>query len=128
MTFTTGTNSGWHHHPGVILVLVKSGTVTVHDENCQTTAYTAGQGYLLGRPSPDIDALELLLRDWRQRRALADPESRMPVRRSVLAKRPASLHDAVGGRHDGCLSIASNRPEARSESKTIHRSARRRRR
>ena len=51
VTFTTGTDSGWHHHPGVILVLVKSGTVTVHDENCQTKAYSAGQAFIEGGPS-----------------------------------------------------------------------------
>ena len=52
VTFTTGTHSGWHHHPGIILVLVKSGTVTVHDENCQTTAYTAGQAFIEGGTEP----------------------------------------------------------------------------
>jgi quercetin dioxygenase-like cupin family protein len=52
VTFATGTNSGWHHHPGVILVLVKAGTVTVHDENCQTTAYSAGHAFIEGGTEP----------------------------------------------------------------------------
>jgi quercetin dioxygenase-like cupin family protein len=52
VTFATGTDSGWHHHPGVILVLVKAGTVTVHDENCQTTAYSAGHAFIEGGTAP----------------------------------------------------------------------------
>lgn len=52
VTFAAGTNSGWHHHPGVILVLVKSGTVTVHDEDCQTKAYSAGQAFIEGGTEP----------------------------------------------------------------------------
>jgi quercetin dioxygenase-like cupin family protein len=52
VTFAPGATSGWHHHPGVILVLVKSGTVTVHDENCQTKSYTAGQAFIEGGTEP----------------------------------------------------------------------------
>ena len=52
VTFAPGATSGWHHHPGVILVLVKSGTVTVHDENCQTTTYAAGQAFIEGGTEP----------------------------------------------------------------------------
>ncbi len=52
VTFAAGTNSGWHHHPGVILVLVKSGTVTVHDENCQTKSYSAQQAFIEGGTEP----------------------------------------------------------------------------
>jgi quercetin dioxygenase-like cupin family protein len=52
VTFAPGTNSGWHHHPGVILVLVKAGTVTVWDPNCQTTSYSAGQAFIEGGTEP----------------------------------------------------------------------------
>jgi quercetin dioxygenase-like cupin family protein len=52
VTFAPGAYSGWHHHPGVILVLVKSGTVTVHDENCQTKSYSAGQAFIEGGSEP----------------------------------------------------------------------------
>lgn len=52
VTFAPGAYSGWHHHPGVILVLVKTGTVTVHDENCQTTSYSAGQAFIEGGTEP----------------------------------------------------------------------------
>ena len=52
VTFAPGAYSGWHHHPGVILVLVKSGTVTLWDENCQKTAYSAGQVFIEGGTEP----------------------------------------------------------------------------
>jgi quercetin dioxygenase-like cupin family protein len=52
VTFAPGAYSGWHHHPGVILVLVKSGTVTLWDENCQKTAYSAGQVFIEGGIEP----------------------------------------------------------------------------
>ncbi|MBA2531304.1 MAG: hypothetical protein H0V23_04255 [Nocardioidaceae bacterium] len=34
--------SGWHHHPGIVIVAVKSGRVTVRDENCDKTRYGIG--------------------------------------------------------------------------------------
>jgi quercetin dioxygenase-like cupin family protein len=52
VTFAPGAYSGWHHHPGVILVLVKTGVVTVWDENCQTTTYNAGQAFIEGGTEP----------------------------------------------------------------------------
>src|SRR3712207_7289969 len=39
-----GGSSGWHHHPGVALVSVKSGAVTLYDEKCKKTVYKAGEG------------------------------------------------------------------------------------
>ena len=35
-------SSGWHHHPGIVIVAVKSGRVTVRDENCDKTRYGIG--------------------------------------------------------------------------------------
>src|SRR2546421_5165220 len=29
--------SGWHYHPGFVLVIVQSGQLTLHDGNCHTT-------------------------------------------------------------------------------------------
>lgn len=46
VTFLPHAFSGWHHHPGVILVLVKSGHVTTHDENCQTKTYGPGEAFV----------------------------------------------------------------------------------
>jgi quercetin dioxygenase-like cupin family protein len=46
VTFPPLGTSGWHHHPGVILVLVKSGQVVVHDANCQTRTYGPNQAFV----------------------------------------------------------------------------------
>src|SRR2546428_9335150 len=29
--------SGWHYHPGFVMVIVQSGQLTLHEANCQTT-------------------------------------------------------------------------------------------
>jgi quercetin dioxygenase-like cupin family protein len=52
VTFGPGATSGWHHHPGVILVLVKSGRVTTHDEDCQTKTYGAGEAFVESGDTP----------------------------------------------------------------------------
>jgi quercetin dioxygenase-like cupin family protein len=52
VSFVPHAYSGWHHHPGFILVLVKSGQVTVHDENCQTKTYSAGESFVEGGSAP----------------------------------------------------------------------------
>jgi quercetin dioxygenase-like cupin family protein len=31
--------SGWHHHPGIVIVAIKKGTLTVVDANCNETTY-----------------------------------------------------------------------------------------
>lgn len=58
LTFAPGTNSGWHHHPGIIWVLVEQGQVTITDENCQTTTYSAGQVFLEGGDEPMLASNE----------------------------------------------------------------------
>jgi quercetin dioxygenase-like cupin family protein len=35
-------SSGWHAHPGVLLVTVASGSETFYDEHCSATVHTAG--------------------------------------------------------------------------------------
>lgn len=44
-----GGSTGWHHHPGVVLVAVASGTATEYDENCRPTVVQAGQGFFESR-------------------------------------------------------------------------------
>jgi len=39
ITFEPGSYSGWHHHPGFVLVAVKSGEVTNVDAQCNATTY-----------------------------------------------------------------------------------------
>lgn len=42
-TWNAGSTSGWHNHPGVILGVVTSGTVTVWDGACNQKTYGPGQ-------------------------------------------------------------------------------------
>jgi quercetin dioxygenase-like cupin family protein len=41
-----GGSTGWHHHPGVVLVSVGSGTVTEYDPECHKTVIQAGKGFV----------------------------------------------------------------------------------
>ena len=43
VTFDAHGVSGWHHHPGIVIVAVKSGTLTVFDADCNATTYGPGQ-------------------------------------------------------------------------------------
>jgi hypothetical protein len=45
-TWDVGSTSGWHHHPGVIIGIVTSGSVTVWDGSCNQKTY--GPGLPLG--------------------------------------------------------------------------------
>jgi len=42
LTFAPGARSGWHHHPGLLLVSVQSGQVTLTDHNCAAKTYGPG--------------------------------------------------------------------------------------
>ena len=48
LTFQPGGTSGWHGHPGAVLVVVKSGTFTRYDARCNARVYTAGQAFVEG--------------------------------------------------------------------------------
>ena len=39
-------HSGWHSHPGVVLVTVASGTVTFYDADCSFNVYPAGSSFV----------------------------------------------------------------------------------
>jgi quercetin dioxygenase-like cupin family protein len=41
-----GGSTGWHHHPGVTLVSVASGTVTEYHNKCEKTVHKAGEGFV----------------------------------------------------------------------------------
>jgi len=45
ITFGADSTSGWHRHPGVVLVTVKSGTLTRYDSRCRSETVTAGQSF-----------------------------------------------------------------------------------
>jgi len=47
-----GGQSGWHLHPGPAVVTVKSGTLTLDQEDCSNTTYSAGQ--VAVEPTEDV--------------------------------------------------------------------------
>ena len=46
VVFGAGGTSGWHHHPGFVIVSVKSGSVTVWGSDCSQTTYAAGSAFV----------------------------------------------------------------------------------
>ena len=42
VTIAPGGRSGWHHHPGMVIVAVQTGTVTEVDADCHGTPYGPG--------------------------------------------------------------------------------------
>jgi quercetin dioxygenase-like cupin family protein len=46
ITSPPGASSGWHSHPGIVLVSVQSGTVTMYDADCRATRYGPGQAFV----------------------------------------------------------------------------------
>lgn len=45
IVFGAGSSSGWHRHPGVVLVTVESGTLTRYRADCSSETLTAGQSF-----------------------------------------------------------------------------------
>lgn len=41
-----GGYSGWHSHPGPVILVVTAGKLAVYDENCERRVFTAGQGFV----------------------------------------------------------------------------------
>ncbi len=39
LDFAAGSYTGWHHHPGIVIVTVASGLITTVDHNCQRKTY-----------------------------------------------------------------------------------------
>lgn len=46
ITFQPKGHSGWHHHPGVVVVVVQSGQLTTHDEECRTRTYGPNETFV----------------------------------------------------------------------------------
>jgi hypothetical protein len=49
ITFKSGTDSGWHKHPGPVFITVVSGTMTFYDSDdpdCSPVVVTAGKGFV----------------------------------------------------------------------------------
>jgi len=52
ISFQPGGTSGWHFHPGVVIVVVESGQVTTHDASCQTATYGPHQSFVESGTEP----------------------------------------------------------------------------
>ncbi len=52
ITFQPQGSSGWHFHPGVVIVVVESGQVTTHDASCQTATYGPHQTFVESGTDP----------------------------------------------------------------------------
>src|ERR1700694_5223197 len=46
LTFLPHGTSGWHFHPGIVIVVVESGHVTTHDANCETRTYGPHESFV----------------------------------------------------------------------------------
>lgn len=42
LVFTAGAYTGWHHHPGIVIVTVASGLITVVQADCSAKTYGPG--------------------------------------------------------------------------------------
>ena len=47
-------SSGWHSHPGVVLVSVVSGSLVVYDAHCAATVYAAGSAFTESGNEPGL--------------------------------------------------------------------------
>lgn len=45
VTLQPGGSTGWHTHPGPLLAVVESGTLTHYDRRCHAATYAAGQAF-----------------------------------------------------------------------------------
>ena len=46
IAFAAPSTSGWHAHPGVVLVTVTAGSLTRYNRNCSPTVYPAGSAFI----------------------------------------------------------------------------------
>jgi quercetin dioxygenase-like cupin family protein len=54
LTFAPGGTTGWHVHPGPVLVIVKAGAVTKYSaDGCTAHTYTAGQAFVENGPADE---------------------------------------------------------------------------
>jgi hypothetical protein len=54
LTFAPGGTTGWHVHPGPVLVIVKTGSVTKYSaEDCTAQTYTSGQAFVENGPTDE---------------------------------------------------------------------------
>ena len=106
LTFAVGGQTGWHHHPGIVLVAVQSGSVTVWDSHCEAKTY--GPGLANGAvftESGDEPGLVTSAGGALVYATLIAPKADPPVFRLEDAARSCpqtgAAHDTSGDIHDG---------------------------
>jgi quercetin dioxygenase-like cupin family protein len=52
VVFGPGGSSGWRHRPGIAIITVASGAVTVRESDCSTTTYGAGAVFIESGDDP----------------------------------------------------------------------------
>ena len=52
IVFGAGGYSGWHHHPGIVIVAVQSGTVTFTHSDCSSKTYGPNSVFVEGGDDP----------------------------------------------------------------------------
>jgi len=62
LSYPVGTYSGWHKHPGIVIAVVVSGTVSRQTKDCNVETFSAGASFyetgphFVWNPSPDVAA------------------------------------------------------------------------
>jgi quercetin dioxygenase-like cupin family protein len=54
VTLDAPASSGWHSHPGLVLVTVLSGSVTMYDAACAATVHSAGTSFVESGDMPGV--------------------------------------------------------------------------
>jgi cupin domain len=54
VTYHPGATSGWHYHPGVVLVTVTSGTATLYQADCTSKRFSARQAFAESGSHPSL--------------------------------------------------------------------------
>ena len=64
LTYQPGSNSGWHRHPGIVVAIVESGSVTRQlEDDCRVVTFAKGDvftevvGHFVANPSTSEDAV-----------------------------------------------------------------------
>lgn len=48
VSIVAGGHNGWHSHPGMVVTILLSGSITWYDANCNPTNYNAGDAWMEG--------------------------------------------------------------------------------
>ena len=54
ITFAAGATSGWHSHPGIVLVVVASGSLVRYHADCSSEIISTGQGFVESGDDPGL--------------------------------------------------------------------------